>query len=72
MVERIVRLHDHPVPEWVDEPERFLDLPWVIARGRVIGFDSVLHAPAAFIRHSVLPNPLDLDARGGEKQEWIP
>ena len=72
VVEHVARLHDHPVPVWVDEPERFLDLPWVVARGRAIGYDSVLFAPAAFIRHSVLPDPLDLDARGGEKHEWIP
>ena len=72
VVEHIARLHDHPVPAWVDEPERFLDLPCVFARGRVIGYDSVLFAPAAFIRHSVLPDPRDLDARGGEKHEWVP
>ncbi len=34
VVEHIARHHDHTVPEWVDEPERFLDRPWVIARGR--------------------------------------
>ena len=72
VVEHIARLHDHPVPEWVDEPERFLERPWVIARNPVMAADSVLYAPTAFIRHSVLPDPLDLDARGGEKHEWIP
>ena len=72
VVEHIARLHDHPVAEWVDEPERFLERPWVIARNPAIAADSVLYAPAAFIRHSVLPDPLDLDARGGEKQEWVP
>ena len=72
IAEHVARLHDHPVPAWVDEPERFLDLPWVLARTRIIGHDSVLFAPGAFIRHSVLPDPLDLDARGGEKHEWIP
>ncbi|MCY4187490.1 MAG: hypothetical protein OXD30_03300 [Bryobacterales bacterium] len=72
VVEHIARLHGHPVPAWVDEPERFLTLPWVVARTRLAGLDSVLFAPAAFIRHSVLPDPRDLDARGGEKHEWIP
>ena len=66
VVEHAARLHDHGVPEWVDEPERFLEHPCVIAA------DSVLYAPAAFIRHSVLPDPLDLGARGGEKHERIP
>ena len=72
VVEHIARLHGHAIPAWVDEPERFLQVPWVIARGRAIGLDSVLYAPGAFIRHSVLPDPLDLDARGGEKHDWIP
>ena len=66
------RLHDHPVPEWVNEPARFLDTPWVISTNPVIAADSVLYAPGAFIRHSVLPDPRDLDARGGEKHAWIP
>ena len=30
VVEHIARLHAHPVPEWCNEPERFLDIPWVI------------------------------------------
>lgn len=72
VVEHIARLHGHPVPAWVDEPERFLDLPWVVARSRLAGLESVLYAPAAFTRHSVLPDPRDLDARGGEQHEWIP
>ncbi|MCY4593852.1 MAG: hypothetical protein OXC19_03520 [Bryobacterales bacterium] len=72
VVEHIARLHGHPVPAWVDEPERFLDLPWLAATTRLMGIESVLFAPGAFIRHSVLPDPRDLDARGGEKHEWVP
>ena len=72
VVEHIARLHGHAVPAWVDEPARFLQVPWVIARVRAIGLDSVLYAPGAFVRHGALPDPLDLDARGGEKHEWIP
>lgn len=29
MVEHLALIHGHPVPEWADEPERFLDIPWV-------------------------------------------
>lgn len=72
IVEHIARLHDHPVPAWVDEPGRFLERPWVVAETRLAGWDSVLFAPAAFIRHGVLPDPRDLDGRGGEKHEWLP
>ena len=72
VVEHIARLHDLPVPEWVDEPERFLDTPWVISQNPVTAADSVLYAPGAFIRHGALPDPLDLDARGGEKHAWVP
>jgi len=71
IVEHVARLHDHPVPAWVDEPERFLERPWVVSTTRLAGLESVLFAPAAFIRHSVFPDPRDLDARGGEKHEWI-
>ncbi len=72
VVEHIARLHQHAIPAWVDEPERFLEDPWVIARSRVIAEESVLYAPGAFIRHSVFPDPLDLDARGGETHVWVP
>lgn len=72
VVEHIARLHDLPVPGWVDEPERFLATPWVISQNPVTAADSVLYAPGAFIRHGALPDPLDLDARGGEKHAWVP
>ena len=72
VAEHIARLHDHPVPDWCDEPERFLDIPWVISTNRVVAADSVLYAPGAFIRHGALPDPADLDARGGDEHAWIP
>lgn len=34
--------------------------------------EAIAYAPAAFIRHGALPNPRDLDARGGEHPVWIP
>ena len=70
--EHVAGLHGHPLPAWVDEPARFLDPPWVLSEVRRIRIDSILYAPAAFIRHGALPDPKDLDARGGEKHEWLP
>ena len=70
--EHIARLHGHPLPDWVDESPRFLDPPWVLSEVRRIRTDSILYAPAAFIRHGALPDPKDLDARGGEQHEWLP
>ena len=72
VVEHIARLHDHPVPAWVDEPARFLETPWMISSNPAIAADALLYSPAAFIRHGALPDPLDLDARGGERHEWVP
>ena len=31
-----------------------------------------MFAPAAFLRHGAVPDPRDLDARGGERYEWTP
>lgn len=72
VVEHVARLHCHRVPDWVNEPGRFLAVPWVISTNPVVAPDSVLYAPASFIRHSVFPDPLDLDASGGEKHAWVP
>ena len=70
--EHIARLHDHPLPAWVNEPARFLDRPWVLSGIGVIRRDAIRYAPAAFIRHGALPDPKDLDARGGERHAWLP
>ena len=72
VTEHIARLHDHAVPAWVDEPERFLSVPWVISSNPTVAADSILYCPAAFIRHGALPDPTELDARGGEIHAWVP
>ena len=72
VVEHIARLHGHRVPPWGNEPARFLEVPWVISTNRVVAADSVLYSPGAFIRHSVFPDPADLDVRGGERHAWLP
>ena len=71
-VEHVARLHDQAIPAWVEEPERFLDEPWVVATLPLIRYESLAFAPGAFIRHGALPDPRDLDARGGERHAWAP
>ena len=71
-VEHVARLHGQAIPAWVEEPERFLDEPWVVATLPLIRYESLAFAPGAFIRHGALPDPRDLDARGGERHAWAP
>lgn len=72
VVEHVAVLHRQDIPAWVQEPERFLDTPWVVSRLPVIRYESLAFAPGAFIRHGALPDPRDLDARGGERHAWAP
>ena len=65
-------LHGHEAPAWVDEPERFLDSTWVVSPIPEIRMHSLMFAPAAFLRHGAIPDPRDLDRRGGERCDWAP
>ena len=68
VAEHIAIIHDHPIPDWCDEPERFLDIPWLPARiGGMDMASSWVDSPGAFLRHGALPDPADLDERGGER-----
>ena len=71
-VEHVAGLHGLPPPAWTDEPARFVELPWVLPEPELddMRHDAVWYAPAAFIRHGVLPDPRDLDRRGGERHDW--
>lgn len=72
MVEHVAGLHGHPTPAWAQEPERFLARTWVLAETPLIRLNSLMYAPAAFLRHGAIPDPRDLDRRGGEHHEWAP
>ena len=72
MVKHVAWLHGHERPAWVDERERFLDTTWVVADTPWTRLYSVIFAPAAFLRHGAIPDPRDLDARGGERFAWTP
>ncbi len=71
-VEHLATLHGHPIPIWVSKPERFLAIPWIVCMLPEVRNDCLAYAPAAFIRHGALPDPLDLDERGGERHDWVP
>ena len=71
--EHVAGLHGLSPPAWTDEPQRFVDLPWVLPEPELDDMrqDAIWYAPAAFIRHGVLPDPRDLDRRGGERHDWV-
>ena len=72
MAEHVARLHDHPIPDWCNEPERFLAPPHLFVSSEAFEYRALLYCPGAFIRHGALIDPLELDHRGGERSEWIP
>ena len=68
----VAPLHGHDLPAWIDEPERFLHRTRVLPDIPFMRRNAILYAPAAVIRHGALPDPRDLDARGGERQACFP
>ena len=70
--EQLAELHGHPTREWMNEPERFLDHTWVLARNSAIRANALAFGPPAFVRHGTVIDPRDLDERGGEFREWVP
>ena len=56
-----------------ERPPLTVDLPWVLPEPELDDMrqDALWYAPAAFIRHGVLPDPRDLDRRGGERHDWV-
>ena len=70
-VQHIARLHQYDLPAWIDEPERFPGCTWVLPDVPFMRQNAIVYAPAAFIRHGALPDPRDLDARGGERHARI-
>ena len=66
--EHVARRHGHRTEPWMDEPARFLDVPWVAsARLPHMRWEALCYAPAAFIRHGTPIHPSDLDPRGGDR-----
>ena len=69
VAEHLAGIHGLPVPDWCDEPGRFVDPVWVVCP---IVAERARFAPPAFHRHGALPDPMDLDERGGEPEAFRP
>ena len=44
---------------------------WFVTDSPAIRVDAAMYSPGAFIRHGAVPDPLELDARGGERFDWM-
>ena len=57
---------------WMNEPERFLDTPWMpLEQGHYRRWETALYCRGAFARHGTPVHPSDLDSRGGD-EPWKP
>ena len=66
--EHIAHRHGERIEPWMDEPERFLDTPWLANTTlHFMRWEALWYAPSAFIRHGTPIHPSDLDARGGDE-----
>ena len=71
--EHFAERHGHARQPWMNEPERFLDTPWVpIEQGHDSRWEAALYCPGAFTRHGTPMHPSDLDSRGGLDDPWKP
>ena len=60
------------MPAWIDEPERFLDETWVLARGPLNRRMCLMYTPGPFLRHGAVPHPDEFNERAGDTDEWAP
>ena len=63
-MEHLCELHGQQPPVWLEKPERFLKITWILPTTPTMVKEAIAFAPAAFIRHGALPDPRCLDARG--------
>lgn len=71
MVEHVAWLNGWENPRWNEAPEWFLAPPWFVTDSPAIRADAAMYGPGAFIRHGAIPDPLELDGRGGERFDWM-
>ena len=64
MVEHVCELHDLEPPAWSQEPERFLDIPHFFTNRYRYG-ETMVYAPAAFLRHGAGLGPRAQSRRRG-------
>ncbi len=69
VAEHMALTHDHPVPAWCDEPERFLRIPWMPIPAYGPRFPGMIwrDAPGAFLRHGLLVSSRELGPREGHR-----
>ena len=66
--EHVARRHADPLPPWMNEPERFVAIPWfATTRLDFMRWEALVFTPAAFARHGTPVHPSDLDTRGGDE-----
>ena len=70
VAEHIAICHDHPVPDWCDEPERSLKIYWMPIRAYGKGFPGFVYrdTPGAFLRHGVIVAGWELSERDGHRE----
>ena len=70
--EHFAERHGHALQPWMDEPQRFVDTPWIpVEHGHYVRWETALYCPGAFMRHGTPVHPSDLDSRGGD-EPWKP
>ena len=69
VAEHIAITHDHPVPDWCDDPERSLKIYWMPIPAFGKGFPGMAYrdTPGAFLRHGVIIGGRELGEREGER-----
>ena len=65
MVEHVSELHEIEPPGWIQEPERFVDIPDFFMLGWHRDLETAVYAPASFIPHGALTNARPRRARNG-------
>ena len=45
--------------------------PWFVTDSPAIRADAAMYGPGAFIRHGAIPDPMELDGRGGKRFDWM-
>ena len=67
--EHIAITHDHPVPDWCDDPQRSLKIYWMPLRapGKRFPGKAYRDTPGAFLRHGVIIGGRELGWREGDR-----
>ena len=67
--EHVATTHDHPIPDWCDDPQRSLRVYWFPLEDYLDGFPGALYrdTPAAFLRHGIIIGNKELGPREGER-----